>query len=79
MKTMKKLTTALSDDYVVELLSEQDDCDCLMGWGRDVGAARRCYEATVRQYPYTRVRLRQGAQPIALRMATYSVAPSRKH
>jgi hypothetical protein len=79
MKIMKKLATTLSDDYVVELLSEQGDSDCLIGWGPDVGAARRCYDATVRQYPHTKVRLRQGAQPIALRVPNCSVPRSRMH
>jgi hypothetical protein len=79
MKIMKTLSTALCDDYVVELLSEQNDRDCLIGWGPDLHAAHRCYHAATTKYPNSTVRLRQGAQPIALRVPKYSVARSRMH
>jgi hypothetical protein len=79
MTIMKTLSTALSDDYVVELLSEQDDCNCLIGWGPDLDAAHQCYHAATTKYPNSTVRLRQGAQPIAMRMANYSVDRSRMH
>jgi hypothetical protein len=60
--------TPLDDDYVVELLSEHGKRRAIIGWGRDIDAAHKCYDDTLRQYPHTWVRLRQGKQTIALRI-----------
>jgi hypothetical protein len=76
---MKKLRTPLTDDYVVELICEHGDCDRIIGWGSDLDAAHQCYEATVRKYPHTTVRLRKGMQLIALRMRSSFVLLSHKH
>jgi hypothetical protein len=76
---VEKAIKPLTEDYVVELLSEQGDCDRIVGWGPDLDAAHQCYKDTVQKYPNDIVRLRQGTQPIALRMRSCFAPPSRKH
>jgi hypothetical protein len=66
MSTTAKCSAPLPNDFVVELLSEHGKRRALIGWGADVGAAHECYDATLKQYPHTRVRMRQGKQTIAL-------------
>ena len=67
------------EDYVVELLSAHGDCNRIVGWGPDLHAAHQCYDNTVKKYPHDTVRLRLGAQPIALSMRGSFVPLSRKH
>jgi hypothetical protein len=76
---MKKLRSPLPDEYVVELLSEHGDCDRIIGWGPDLGAAHQCYHETARKCLHTAVRLRQGTQAIALRIPSSFLPASRKH
>ena len=45
---VQKRTKQLYEDYVVELLCEHGNCDRIIGWGRDADAARKCYDATVK-------------------------------
>ena len=76
---MERRIKPLTEDYVVELLSEDGACDRLVGWGPDVDAAHRCYDETVEKYPNDTVRLRQGTQPVALRTRTSFVSSACKH
>ena len=68
MSSTANSTSPLPDDYVVELLSEHGKRRCLIGWADNVHAARECYEAAMVQYPHTMIRLRQGKQPLALKL-----------
>jgi hypothetical protein len=55
------MTANSSAEYVIELLSEHGQRRATLGWS-NADAAFEAYDATIRKYPHTRVRLRQGEQ-----------------
>ena len=55
-----------SADYVIELLSDRGKRQAILGRTSNGYLAHECYEAALRDYPYTCVRMRQGKQTIAM-------------
>jgi hypothetical protein len=52
----------VTEDYVVELLSEHGKRRALIGCSSNADAIYECYDYALRAYPHTTVRMRQGKQ-----------------
>jgi hypothetical protein len=61
-------TAESSSTYVIELVSEHGRRRCILGSGNDCENAHKIYDQACREFPHTRVRMRQGKQTIALRI-----------